>query len=122
MPLALVLAVGLAACSEDPPGDSLETSDQAVSVSPSSVYPTPASSPSPGASGGAIARWCEELAEAGGDEERAIEIYREGAGLPDPTLATAAKVLVSGMPADEALAAGREIQSACEERGIDITD
>ena len=63
---SLVLLVALAACSEETPGDSLQTSVQAVSVSPTTVYPTPATSPSPspGSSTGAIARWCEDLAES----------------------------------------------------------
>jgi hypothetical protein len=120
--LALAFVMGLVACSEDPPGDSLETSVQAVSVSPTTVYPTPASSPSPGSSEGAIAQWCEELAESAEDEDRAIEIYREGADLPDPTLAKAAEVLASGEPTDdEALAAGRRVERSCEANGVDIT-
>lgn len=120
---SLVLLVALAACSEETPGDSLQTSVQAVSVSPTTVYPTPATSPSPspGSSTGAIARWCEDLAESAGDQDRALDIYRAGADLPDPALAAAAEVLASGMPANEALAAGRQVERSCHEKGVELT-
>ena len=118
-----MLLVVLVACSDETPGDSLETSVQAVSVSPTTVYPTPATSPSPDSSSGSIARWCQELAESQDDQDRAIEIYREGADLPDPALASAAEVLASGTPADdEALAAGRRVERSCKETGVDLTD
>jgi hypothetical protein len=121
--LSLVLLVPLVACSDEAPGDSLETSVQAVSVSPTTVYPTPATSPSPGSSTGPIARWCKELAGSEHDQDRAIEIYREGAELPDPALAAAAEVLASGTSADdEALAAGRRVERSCQESGVDLTD
>lgn len=121
--LSLVLFGGLVACSEGSPGDSLETSVQAVSVSPTTVYPTPSLSPSPGTSTGAVEEWCEELAESAGDQDRAIEIYREGADLPDPALAAAAEVLASdSSPVDEALAAGKRVERSCEQSGVDLTD
>lgn len=120
--VTLGLVACLAGCSEGSPGNSLETSVQAISVSPTTVYPTPATSPSPGSSGGAIARWCEELAESAGDQDRAIEIYREGADLPNPALAAAAEVLASGTsPVEEALAAGRRVERSCGESGVDVT-
>jgi hypothetical protein len=120
--LSPVLLVALVACSDESPGDSLETSVQAVSVSPTTVYPTPATSPSPGSSTGSIVRWCKELAGSEDDQDRALEIYREGADLPDPALAAAAEVLASGTSADdEALAAGRRVERSCEESGVDLT-
>jgi hypothetical protein len=121
--LSLLLIVTAVSCSESSPGDSLETSDQAVSVSPTTVYPTPASSPSPGASTGVIARWCEELAEAVGDQDRALDIYREGTDLPEPALAAAAEVLSSRSSAEDRVEeAGRQVEGSCERRGVDLTD
>lgn len=121
--LSLLLIVAAVSCSESSPGDSLETSDQAVSVSPTTVYPTPASSPSPGTSTGVIARWCEELAEAVDDQDRAIDIYREGAELPRPALAAAAEILSSETSSEERVEeAGRRVEDSCERSGVDLTD
>lgn len=96
---------------------------QAISVSPTTVHPTPASSPSPGASTGAIARWCEGLAEAAGDQDGAIEIYQEGTDLPDAALAAAAGVLASRTSSeDQAIEPGRRVERSCEAAGVDLTD
>ena len=120
--LSLLLVVAVVSCSGSSPGDSLETSDQVVSVSPTTVYPTPASSPSPGASTGVIAAWCEELAEVVDDQDRAIDIYREGTELPRPALAAAAEILSSGTSAEDRVEeAGRRVEGSCERSGIDIT-
>ena len=121
--LSLTLSFAGASCAESSPGDALDTSDQAVSVSPTTVYPTPASSPSPGASTGVIASWCEELAEVVDDQERAIDIYREGTELPRPALAAAAETLSSGTSSEDRVEqAGRRVESSCERSGVDLTD
>lgn len=121
--LSLLLIAAANSCSEASPGDSLETSDQAVSVSPTTVYPTPASSPSPGTSTGVVARWCDDLAEAVDDQDRAIDIYREGTELPRPALAAAAEILSSRTSAEERVEeAGSRVEASCERSGVDLTD
>jgi hypothetical protein len=118
--LSVVVSVGLVACSDETPTDSLETSVQAVSVSPTTVYPTPASSPS---QAGAITRWCEELAGAVGDQDRAIEIYREGEALPNAALAAAAEILAAPASSeDQVVEAGQRVERSCERTGVDLTD
>jgi hypothetical protein len=121
--LSVVLSAGLVACSDETPTESLETSVQAVSVSPTTVYPTPGTSPSPSGTANVIARWCEELAQAVDDQDRAIEIYREGEQLPNAALATAAGTLASPTASeDEVLEAGQRVERSCERTGVDLTD
>jgi hypothetical protein len=121
--LSVALSVGLIACSDETPTESLETSVQAVSVSPTTVYPTPATSPSPSGTADVIARWCGELAEAVGDQDRAIEIYRDGEELPNAALAAAAGILASPTASeDEVLEAGQRVERSCERTGVDLTD
>ena len=121
--LSVVLSGGLVACSDETPGESLETSVQAVSVSPTTVYPTPATSPSPSGTADAIARWCEELAEAVDDQDRALEIYREGEQLPNAALAAAAGILASPTASEDlVLDAGQRVERSCERTGVDLTD
>lgn len=70
-----------------------------------------------------MAQWCEELAESGGDQDRAIEIYREGTELPDAALAAAAGVMGSRTSSeDQAIEAGRRVERSCEASGVDLTD
>jgi hypothetical protein len=120
-------ALSMTACSEDTPGDSLETSVQAVSVSPTSVYPTPSTDPSATPSSSAsdeadpVSDWCEELVETGDDDEEAIEVYREGRSLPDPTIAKAAGILASGEGSEQqVIRAGELIERSCGELGVDL--
>ena len=121
--LSAVLSAGLVACSDETPTESLETSVQAVSVSPTTVYPTPATSPSPSGTANVIGRWCEEIAEAVDDQDRAIDIYREGEQLPNAALAAAAGILASPTASeDEVVEAGQRVERSCERTGVDLTD
>jgi hypothetical protein len=109
--LALLVIAALTSCSEEAPPDELETSDQLISTSPTTVAPTPANA-SP--EEGSLIAWCRKLEEA--SENRVQEIYREGMDLDNPTVARAAAMVVSGEGSEEKLTeAGDRIEQACSE-------
>lgn len=108
---SLLVILALTACADGTPDDGLQASDQLISVSPTTVAPTPANA-SPDE--GSLASWCRKLAEAG--EDRAAEVYREGADLDDRAVARAAAMLVSGEGSEQELTeAGEQIERACDD-------
>lgn len=116
----ITLLVGwVAACDADGPADSLETSVQAVSVSPSTtVYPTPSTNPSSDAD--VVHGWCSRLASA--DAPDTIAAYRDARRLDEPALIEAAGVLADRDATEEdALRAGEAVERICRDHGIDLS-
>ncbi|MGZ8631338.1 MAG: hypothetical protein ACXWZF_10285 [Actinomycetota bacterium] len=111
--VALLLIAGLTACAGEGPDEGLETSDQLISISPSTVAPTPANA-SPDE--GSLVAWCRKLEAA--SDARAEEVYREGIQLDDRSVAGAVAIVVSGDASDQELVeAGDVIEQACSDVG-----
>lgn len=116
----ITLLVGwVSACGADGPADSLETSVQAVSVSPTTtVYPTPSTNPSSDAD--AVHEWCSRLASA--DAPDTIPVYRDARHLDEPALIEATEVLADqGATEEEAIRAGEAVERICGDHGIDLS-
>lgn len=108
---ALLVVVALTGCADGAPDDGLQASDQLISVSPTTVAPTPANA-SP--EEGSLASWCRELESA--SEDRVEEIYRKGTELDNQIVARAAALLLSGEGDEQELVeAGDRIERACDD-------
>jgi len=109
--VSLLLVLALMACAEGPADEDLETSDQLISTSPSTVAPTPANA-SPDE--GSLVAWGGELEAA--SDDRVEEVYRQGTQLDNPIVARAAAIAVSGDASErEVLEAGDRIERACSD-------
>jgi hypothetical protein len=108
---SLLLVLAIMACAEGPPDEGLETSDQLISISPSTVAPTPANA-SPDED--SLVAWCGELEAA--SDDRVEEVYRQGTQLDNRIVARAAAIAVSGDASErEILEAGDRIDRACSD-------
>jgi hypothetical protein len=112
--VAIGVVLAAAGCGATQPTDDLETSDQLVSVSPTTVVPTPANaSPDPGS----LVAWCERLVEA--DDARVEEVYRQGFQLDNQRVASAVTLLLAGDGTDRQLVrAGHVVERSCAAVGV----
>lgn len=118
---AFILSSVVAGCSGDPASESLETSVEMVSTSPTLVDPTHAD-PTESTEQLTVGEWCERLADAAEDGDKTLEIYREGRSLSVPALAKAAGVLVSGAGSEQQLSkASRLVLRECRTEGVRIS-
>jgi hypothetical protein len=109
--VSLVVILMVSACAEGPADEDPETSDQLISVSPSTVAPTPANA-SPDE--GSLVAWCGKLQAA--SDDRVEEVYRQGIQLDNRIVARAAAIAVSGDASERAiLEAGDRIERACSD-------
>ena len=116
--VGLLLLSMSAACSSAP-ADVATPSDEILPGG--TVAPTPADRSSPSEGMDPVGSWCGELKEAGREDSRSAEIYRQGSSLPEESLAAATRILTSGNASSGELRdAASVVDKACQAHGVTL--